>query len=136
MKVLKSQQNVNDKGEKPAETITSAGLSDIPREDEKNYKLEEVIEITVNNNASRKTNILYLKKEPKPNLKILSLRHGLEYGCTIKNDKIVRVKNEDEKPFVIKDCKFDYVNDGYHQGKISWDSEQDWLIENNLYVNA
>src|SRR5436305_963180 len=73
MKVLKSQQNVNDKGEKPAETITSAGLSDIPREDEKNYKLEEVIEITVNNNASRKTNILYLKKEPKPNLKILSL---------------------------------------------------------------
>jgi hypothetical protein len=106
--------------------LSDGGYAKIERENEKNYRLKEII--TINNNQY----ILYLKLNSY--WKILNDNCKLDYGCTMSFDGI---KRANKRAFIMKDCELTKnVVEEYMKAKLKFESKNDWIMKTNLFFSS
>ncbi len=109
-------------------------MSEIAREDEKDFILNDVIKI--NHEDSEVNHVLYLKKNPTPDWESLNELRRLDYGCTLTIDE-KGSKRAQKRAVEMKGCKMMGIGaEGCRDGKIEYHSEEDWIRKNNLFFTA
>jgi len=105
-------------------------ISEITLEDEKDFRLKDIIE--------KYGNIIHLVRNSKLDWMSINRAHKLDYGYVIKNNEIKR-KNK-YKAFEMKNCELNLIDtnqgNGFCEGEIKYYSEEDLLINNNIHVST
>ncbi|PKB92651.1 hypothetical protein RhiirA5_443891, partial [Rhizophagus irregularis] len=101
----------------------------IAREEEKDWKLDDIIETSGNDK------ILCLVKSSTPNVRFLIDHHKLEYGRTITPNG---VEVASEKSFDIEEgCKLkEFGAEGYGKGKYEYNSNESEIIKTLLSLSS
>ncbi|CAB4495877.1 unnamed protein product [Rhizophagus irregularis] len=110
----------------------SGEFSEVVRENEEKFLLEQIIDKVVNDNS---TNIfIYLMKNSIPDWNILNVKCKLDYGCTMSFDGI---KRANKKAFTMEYCDLTHIgSSGYKKDQLEFESKEDWMKKTNLFVNS
>src|ERR1043166_9537593 len=112
-----------------SQSIITEAFAEIPREDEVNIRLTDIIEIT------KKENVLHLKEASK-SFKIIweffNDKCQLDYGRTMTDNGIKIAEN---RAFIMKDCKSTNISQGCQTRKVEYNSNEveDWIMKTNLF---
>ncbi|GES72832.1 hypothetical protein GLOIN_2v1778161 [Rhizophagus clarus] len=103
-------------------------FAEVVREDEKNFKLNDIIEVI------NKGHHLYLMNNSNPSWNVLNDECKLDYGRTM---SIEGIKKADKRAFIMKNCELVKTgNEGYKKGRLAFESKADWMKKKNLFINV